>query len=98
MVHLLFVGIVLLAACYSFEIRLPRFARDRYIARRVPSSFRKALELVHGICVLQYAGLQNLKIVSNTMKIQQHVRIREAQPHHLAHDDGGEGILVTGAC
>jgi hypothetical protein len=85
MVHLLLVRVVLLAACYSFEIRLPRFARDRHIARRVPSSFRNALELVHGICLLQYAGLPNLeRIVGSTVKIQQHVRIREAQPAHCS--------------
>jgi hypothetical protein len=71
----------------------------------VPSSFRKTLELVHGIWLLQYAGSWITEgIVGVTVKIQQYVRIREAQPHHIAHDDGGEGIahipmlVVTAAC
>jgi len=80
-IHLLFVRIVFLARGYSFEIRLPRFARDRGVSRRVPSSFRQPFELIHSLCLRKCSGRLSLeKIVGSTTKMQ-HVRNREAQPY-----------------
>lgn len=81
-IQLLFIRIVLLARGHSFEIRLPRLARDRRVSGWMPSSFPQPFELVHGmICLFKYAGILSLeKIVGSTVKMQ-YVRTRKAQPH-----------------
>lgn len=49
MVSLLLVGILLLARCDAFEIRLPIFAGDLLIASRVPPALGKTFHLVHDV-------------------------------------------------